>query len=243
MIAQWKISIKDDPGHSLYVDSAYRLYAFLLEQLSPDDAFWLHEIGGGAISQFLRFDKETETNIWTINVLSEEAERILYPILEKADELRIENAIFKIEKKTFDQVASEELILQGREVHQNRIRMLFDSPAAFKQSGRYTIFPQEKLLLQSLINRWNDMFPEYVLDDEDAFQALLSGIHIIDYRLKTTRFSLKGVKIPGFMGSCVIESKLSLPLQELWNALVLFSEYAGIGIKTSLGMGGVRVKM
>ena len=30
------------------------------------------------------------------------------------------------------------------------------------------------------------------------------------------------------------------PLLELWNALLCFSDYAGIGIKTGIGMGGVQ---
>ena len=32
------------------------------------------------------------------------------------------------------------------------------------------------------------------------------------------------------------------PLLELWNALLSFAPYGGIGIKTTLGMGGVSVE-
>ena len=86
------------------------------------------------------------------------------------------------------------------------------------------------------------MFPGYPLNDEDAFQVLLSGVHIVDYQLRTSRVSLKGVKIPGFVGSCILDAKLPLPLLELWNTLLLFADYSGIGIKTGLGMGGVHVQ-
>ena len=134
----------------------------------------------------------------------------------------------------FDFIASE----LNRRRPQSRTSLRFLTPTAFKQSGRYTIFPQEKLILQSLFARWNEVFPEYPLNDEDAFQALLSGIHITDYKLRTSRFLLKGVKIPGFLGSCTLDAKLPLPLLELWNTLLLFSGYSGIGIKTGLGMGG-----
>ena len=34
----------------------------------------------------------------------------------------------------------------------------------------------------------------------------------------------------------------AMPLLELWNALLSFAPYGGIGIKTSLGMGGVAVE-
>ena len=63
----------------------------------------------------------------------------------------------------------------------------------------------------------------------------------MDYHLKTTRFSLKGIRIPGFTGSCIVEAKLAPPLLALWNTLAEFSNDAGIGIKTSIGMGGTKV--
>ena len=118
----------------------------------------------------------------------------------------------------------------------------FLTAASFKQNGRYVIFPQERLILQSLIMRWNEVFPQYVLEDEDAFQAILAGIHIVDYQLRTSRFHLKGIRIPGFIGSCIVEARLALPLMELWNTLLLFADYSGIGIKTGLGMGGLQVE-
>lgn len=38
------------------------------------------------------------------------------------------------------------------------------------------------------------------------------------------------------------KNRLALPLLELWNALLSFAPYGGIGIKTTLGMGGVSVE-
>lgn len=238
MITQWVLSLSSVPAHPLYSDSAYRLYAFLLEQLPNEDADWLHGIGSGTVSQYLRFSKEEQCCKWTVNLLSDETGSLLSPILEKLPEVQIENQHFPITERTSFAITSEEIITKGRRLTQSRTSLRFLTPTAFKQSGRYTIFPQEKLILQSLFARWNEVFPEYPLNDEDAFQALLSGIHITDYKLKTSRFLLKGVKIPGFLGSCTLDAKLPLPLLELWNTLLLFSNYAGIGIKTGLGMGG-----
>ena len=65
------------------------------------------------------------------------------------------------------------------------------------------------------------------------------GVLIVDYSLRTVRYSLKGTKIPAFVGNIVMESRLSAPLQEIWQLLVALAPYSGIGIKTTLGMGGV----
>jgi CRISPR-associated endoribonuclease Cas6 len=163
-------------------------------------------------------------------------------LLEQLQEIRIENQSVPIRQRVCDRVGLEELLSKGRENCGRRAQLLFQTVTSFKQNGRYVLFPQERLILQSLMMRWNEAFPMCPLDDADAFQAMLAGIQIGDYNLRTSRFLLKGVRIPGFVGSCRMDVKLALPLQELWHTLLAFADYAGIGIKTGLGMGGVRVR-
>lgn len=237
MITQYKIALGAVANHRLYSDSAYRLYAYLLEQLPFDEADWLHE--SGVVCQFLTYEKEKQRYLWTLNLLSDETAQVLRPVLDGLQVVTIENQSFPVLEQTLEEIRLEDLMARGREETDRRTSVRFCTLTAFKQNGRYVIFPQERLILQSLILRWNEVFPQCPLEDEDAFQALLSGLHIVDYRLSTSRFLLKGVRIPGFTGSCLIEAKLALPLLELWNTLVAFANYAGIGIKTGLGMGGV----
>ena len=71
---------------------------------------------------------------------------------------------------------------------------------------------------------------------------ILCGLRIRDYSLHTVTYHIKNTCIPGFVGSAVVEARLALPLLELWNALLSFAPYGGIGIKTTLGMGGVSVE-
>ena len=101
---------------------------------------------------------------------------------------------------------------------------------------------QEFLLLPSLVLHWNTAFPDCQLSDPDALDAILCGLRILDYNLHTVSYPIKNTCIPGFVGSAVVEARLGLPLLELWNALLSFAPYGGIGIKTTLGMGGVSVE-
>lgn len=135
-----------------------------------------------------------------------------------------------------------QLLLAAREELASRTRLWFRTPCAFKQAGRYAIYPQEFLLLQSLVLHWNTAFPDCQLNDPDALDAILRGLHILDYNLHTVSYPIKNTRIPGFVGSAVVEARLALPLLELWNALLSFAPYGGIGIKTTLGMGGVSVE-
>ena len=135
-----------------------------------------------------------------------------------------------------------QLLLAAREKPASRTRLWFRTPCAFKQAGRYAIYPQEFLLLQSLVLHWNTAFPACQLSDPDALDAILRGLRILDYSLHTVSYPIKNTCIPGFVGSAVVEARLALPLLELWNALLSFAPYGGIGIKTTLGMGGVSVE-
>lgn len=243
MITRHVLTLQAKTEHPLHADAAYRLYAFLLEQLPPEEAQWLHDTASQLVSQFLCFRRETQTYAWTVNLLSEEAAAVLDPVLSTCQAVQIENEIFPVLERSSETVTLDQLLEQGRGPVANRCRISFLTPAAFKQNGRYTFFPQERLILQSLMMRWNAAFPMCPLEDADAFHALLAGIRMTDYRLRSTRFSMKGVWIPGFVGTCDLESRLAVPLQELWNTLMAFAGYAGIGIKTGLGMGGTEVTM
>jgi len=238
MITQYVMTLQTVPGHPLYPDSAYRLYAYLLEQLPLDAAQWIHEARTRGISQYLQYRKENGIYQWTVNLLDEEIAAMLCPVFDTLDTVFIEQQAFPISGRESQQVTLDALLAHG--VTANRATIFFCTPTAFKQTGRYTIFPQERLILQSLVLCWNEVFPMCPLADPDAFEAMLAGIHIVDYQLRTSRFLLKGIRIPGFTGSCVLEAKLAPPLLNLWNALLSFSAFVGIGIKTGIGMGGVQ---
>ena len=81
------------------------------------------------------------------------------------------------------------------------------------------------------------------MDDEDAAAALERGVRITDYQLRSGRYTLKSARIPGFSGRLTLSSALSAPMQEVWNLLLVFSTLCGIGIKTTLGMGGVTLEI
>lgn len=239
MITQYIMTLKEVPEHALYSNSAYRLYAYLLEQLPPDEAEFIHEGQGTQICQNLLWQRDEGNYLWTVNILADEIARLLCPVLDTLKQVSIEKVTFPIIGKTCRKLTVDMLL--AHDISANRASLSFCTPTAFKQSGRYTIFPQERLILQSLLLRWNEAFPTCPLEDQDAFEAMLAGIHIVDYQLRTTRFLLKGIRIPGFTGSCVLDARLAPPLLSLWNTLLYFSEFAGIGIKTGIGMGGVQV--
>ena len=68
---------------------------------------------------------------------------------------------------------------------------------------------------------------------------LSEGLLLRHFTLTDRSFPLKGHRIPGFVGAWDLENGLSGEARQLLNALLYFSQFSGLGIKTTLGMGGV----
>lgn len=134
-------------------------------------------------------------------------------------------------------------MLEGA-VLENRFRLEFCTATAFKSAGESQILPTVRLILQSLILKWNGCFPQCQIEDEggEGLEALSAGLVCREFSLRSAEYPLKGVKLPGFVGEMVLENHLKGFHRELANALLLFSGWSGIGMKTTLGMGGVRCR-
>lgn len=243
MIEQLQFSLRTAETPRLPSAWAYRIYGWLMAQLPADTAARLHEQGEHPLSQSLCFDAAAQTSVWTLNLLDDTLAAQIRPLLDGRTSLELHGTTLQLEQLGSHTVESGmQLLLAARDEPARRTRLWFRTPCAFKQAGRYAIYPQEFLLLQSLVLHWNTAFPDQQLDDPDALDAVLRGLRILDYNLHTASYLLKGTRIPGFVGSAVVDARLALPLLELWNALLSFAPYGGIGIKTSLGMGGVAVE-
>ena len=94
-----------------------------------------------------------------------------------------------------------------------------------------------------MITKINQHSETTELEDKKIVDELLEKVYIKDYNLKTKVFHLEGIKIKGFIGTMDLAIKgEDRALANILNFLILISEYTGLGIKTSLGMGGVKVE-
>lgn len=240
MISGYEFIVKSADGAFIPYECAYRLYSWLLSSLPEEAGDFLHQQGEHPVSQYLCPRREGGTAVWHISLLNDTAHELFSGILESAETIELHGSTLSICERSHKQpVSPSELIRSGRSGGSSRVVLQLMTPTAFKQSGRYTIFPQEKLIVQSLVRSWSVFCPEYPLDDPDAMQMLTDGLHISDYSLHSARYRMKNAAVPGFAGRMTISPHLSVPMLELWNTLLAWSEYAGLGIKTTLGMGGV----
>jgi CRISPR-associated endoribonuclease Cas6 len=228
-----------DSDKLLPPERAYAFYSCLRSLLPEGYAEAMHEQGETPISQCLY--SERGQSFWQVQLLNELSNDGFSATLQELKILPVNTGDVCLKLLKDESLTADELIKKARAIEPDRFFSLrFLSPTAFKQSGRYTVLPDKELILQSLMNKWNVSFPSYPLEDEDAFRMLSAGIRVSDYNLRTTRFALKDTKIPGFIGSLRFDTHLSPSLLDICKILLVFSEYSGVGIKTALGMGGVK---
>ena len=244
MLTQYRFTLSCDAPSQPRSEWAYRLYAALLEQAPPSFGDTVHRDAVTPLSQFLTVDKRG-TLIWTVNLLGRESERVLSGTLDCLRQLKLERGLYlsvqeccRTEMKDVDALFA--LAKRNCGIHQ----LVFRTATTFKSQGRYQNLPSTRLILQSLIKKWNGSILDCPIDDEDGdgLDALSVGLRCRNFELRDRLYYLKGNSIPGFIGTLTLENHMQGFHRLLADALLLFSSYAGIGIKTTLGMGGVEHK-
>lgn len=234
-------------SESLNYARASLFHGFIMElaALEGDYADSLHRTPRPPFSQHL--EERDGTWQWTVAFLDAKAEELLYARhLCNLTELTLTHAGIRVllTERTESVLTDADLgSLFYRGDCPHLLRMEFITPTAFKSRGEYVIFPSLKHIYQSLTSRYDAFHHEEGLSDPETLEALSSGTRIIGYSLRTVPFHLEGVKITGFTGYVTLCHGRNRTLSSLSHALLRYGEYSGVGIKTALGMGGVRLSV
>ncbi len=133
----------------------------------------------------------------------------------------------------FLHTSSFEVLSQIPPLH--TIELQFLSPTSFKQGQRIQPFPLPELVFGSLLRRWNSFAPAALQFPVLEWQGLTCA-----YDLKTQVLHLKGGAEIGTTGW--VRYEFPNPEQaKVATTLAHFASLAGVGRKTGMGMGQVRM--
>lgn len=239
MLRQYQLRLCPTCPHPFRMEWGYRLYAVLLSLAPPDFSNTVHQNGFTPISQYVT--PQGGDSIWTINLLGAPCVSALSPVIEGLSIVHLEkgNVTFQVEQVRQQQVHRvEELFVPVRPQFSLRVC----TPLAFKQRGVVVTTVSSRLVLQSLLKQWNAVFPACPIEDENGqgLDAMAQGVTLSWLQCQPRRYYLKGHPIEGNTGALLVENRLSGFHADLAQALFAFATFAGVGVKTTLGMGGVR---
>lgn len=218
-------------------NDAYRLYSALLRYLPKDLAAELHDSPARPISQYVW------GNYWVVSIMGTEACEKCETYLDRLECLFCTPRNRKITLTLFRKLAIQDVTqLLYTELPQV-LELSFLTPTAFKHKGEVQLLPTQRMLLQSLLRRWNDCFSDTcpIENAEDGLDALAEGVVYRGVHIDTVQYAMKGQSMPGITGSILLSNRLKGEEGALLSALLHFATFAGIGIKTGLGMGGAAI--
>ena len=221
------------------------LQSILMEHAEGDYAACLHASAFNPYSQYCSLEDSGKL-IWRVNALTDEAaERLVSPISKiESFTLRNINETFFVKRKRYDVFGVDRLLDILREESGSTFRLRFLTPTAFKSKGRYVIMPDVRLIFQNLLMHYNQAYAGDNDIDSDTLEYLAEHTSITSYNLRSKYFPRtmeKSDKIPAFSGSLTLRVRGPQSLRGLVAMLLAFGEAAGVGVKTSMGMGGMQV--
>lgn len=242
LLTQYRLRLAADAPRAPQPEWGYYLYAELLRAAPDGFAGAVHANAVTPLSQYLCGGEDGL--FWNVTLLGDESCAALGGVLDGIERLPLqkERCTLSVTERTRHSISDVEALLAAGEAHGARHRLEFCTPAAFRSRGAYQTLPSQRLLLQSLIKKWNGCFAGCPIEDAggEGLEAMAAGLLCAQFSLHSAGYRLKGHTIPGFTGSILLENRLEGFHRTLASALLLFAGYAGAGIKTTLGMGGVR---
>lgn len=225
------------------------LHGVLMELVGTEYAGRLHESGLRPYSQYVYFDKAKKQYIWNLSAVTADAvNRIVRPMLEMPEKifLKQKRGYLYIKDRTILEETSYKALIQkfwSSDVFYTQAMLQCMSTTSFKVDKQYIIFPEVFRIYRYLLRRWNQFSPFEAMDNDSLLEPLEAGVFIRDYNLRMGIYGLEGIKIRGFRGQVVMQFKRNAELQRVLALLSYYSQFTGLGIKTALGMGGVKCEV
>lgn len=236
---EFTLDIKDLKGLNYSLSSKF--HGVIMEHLEPEVADYLH------ISDLMPYSQNIEILedklIWRVFGINSFAYENIILNLAKKESFYIKalDTEIKCFDKRIESISDEKLFSDCFSNNSSRdIILEFKTTTAFKSNGKYLNFPDLRFILQSIMRK-HDKFMSQEIYDIEAMDYFISNTSMISFNIRSSKFKVEKVYIPGFIG--YIKYRIEGPQQivNLANYMFRFAEYSGIGIKTSLGMGRIKI--
>lgn len=239
MYAELRMELEPD---GLSFRQSSNLQGVIMENVDEAYAQQLHAGSLNPYSQCVV--REGDKMVWYIRTTTEEAyERLIVPI-SGLSEFSLKKG--KLQAKVLDRrigiLEDETLLKEFYETPGERFMdVRFQTPTAFKSSGRYVFYPDLHLFYQSLMSKYTMASDKFSMVDEDTLEQLEDNSEIVRYRLQSVPFPLERVAVTGFTGTIRIHIRGTDTMARYARLLMQFGCYSGVGIKASMGMGAMQL--
>ncbi len=243
MISKLEVAFSKNECEGISYQAGSLFQGAMMELVNPNYGEVLHQSELKPYSQNLFWSNDRL--VWQINCLNSiaKSEIIDKIMLLSTVLIKKKNKILSITDKTLTTIDYPVFINESLTDNFGRHLLIsFQTPTAFKTDGNYQFYPTVKHILQSAINKFDSFSSHSKIYDDEVFKQLLDSVKISSYDLKSRIFYIEKAKIPSFTGTLGLYISGPQQLVNLVWMIVMFAEYSGIGIKTAMGMGSIKVQ-
>ncbi|MEN3008997.1 CRISPR-associated endoribonuclease Cas6 [Pseudothermotoga sp.] len=182
-----------------------------------------------------------------ITMLNDEIlDSMIASILEKnalRQELKIGNIPYKMIEIFFDKeyskwaahASAQELFLSSSS--SNLIKLRFHTPTLFRSGDEHNRYPTPVKVFTSLLRKFNK-FSEFKI--EQQIEEQFNEISILEKKTTSKRVIFKDFYLEGFIGDVTFKvPDHNQRLLKIVNVLADFAFFAGVGYKTTMGLGQI----
>jgi CRISPR-associated endoribonuclease Cas6 len=216
---------------------------YLTSIIDRDYVEYLHHLQLNPYTSYVYFDKKENRYVWRINTLDKLSKEMIIDKVSVLNEREflLENQNINIEVEKFVRYPEVDYsTLYLNEEKKNKI--IFNTPTSFKSQGSYQIFPQVDLILNSVVRKINEFSEEIKIEEQSVLDSIINKTSITSYTLRSTKYHLEKVRISSFIGDLYMKNFSTEEYEKIFYFIMKAMDYTGVGIKTSLGMGGVKVE-
>ncbi len=235
---------------STSADLSYQMsslfHGVIMEILSVDVSDFVDELHLSQLHSYTQhLEHQNDGWHWILTFLNDECEQIMWR--EHLSQLTSFNLIKKDISVTVNKKIVTELSYKSfndlftSEEEQHRFRIEFLTPTSFKSEGRYVFMPDLRKIYQSIMLKYDAAVSSESIMDEDVLDEMIKRSFISGYQLRSCSFCLEKVRIPAFLGNIVININGTKTIASFLKMLLKYGEFCGVGIKTSIGMGAIKV--
>lgn len=227
------------------------LQGVLMEHIDGAYAEYLHGLPFNPYSQYCYREKDGSALLWRVNALTDEAAEHIIAPMRDADSVKVRalGATYAVSGMTCETFSLGRLtdIIRSEVPGDGRVRtrVRFVTPAAFKCQGQYVFMPTLRLVFQNLLMHYGQVYEGDRDVDEETLAYVDQHVRMVSYNLRSCSFMHAaggGKRVPAFVGSITMGIDGPPTMVGLARMLLKFGEYAGVGIKTSMGMGGISIQ-
>lgn len=233
--------------HSLFLRLIKKSDEQMSKQLHDEQkgkSFTVSSFLGKELDKPIRIEKNSSYFI-RLTVLDEEVfDTMIASLLEKntlKESIRVGNVEYKILEIFFDKEQSKwadhtsEQELFNQQYASNLVKLRFYTPTLFKVGDQHCKYPVPEKVFTSLLRKFNK-YSKYKIDQQ--IEEKFKEITVIEKKTQSRRVTLRDFYLEGFIGDVTFKiPEQDEQLIKTANILADFAFYAGVGYKTTMGLG------